>query len=485
MTYQARLTRLRKLIDPITSAEASPSAFVPPGHKESERDRWSAAHDQALLDGRHKDVRPITLSSEDFRTLRIIGEGQFATVQLVQCALDQQLYAMKAIPKYKADRYSQALQLPAERHLHLLASEIDYSPAPALFAAFQSSSTLYLVMDLAASGSLADRIENLPGSLPEGEVRWWAAQLLEAITWVHKQGYVHRDIKPANLLVTSGHRLLISDFGSAAPCALDASLLDPQYCREPTGTPDYIAPEILRCAELALIEDDVPLTRYGRGVDWWSMGATIFELAVGQPPFYSSAIRSTYDAILVATRLIPASLSFALDDLLERLLCQSALRIDAEDIHRHAFFAVPTVHPPDLTGLCDIADGTSYLEPDSVSEMTDECVSITQIQPVGERNARWYGWTHLPSAVNPSEAPLKVSPARTVPQTPRPRRDREDATIMTSRREGLLNCVQQSARKQRRNAHSKSQGLKEELQSMTRSLDELSCRLQEIRRVLS
>lgn len=47
-------------------------------------------------------------------------------------------------------------------------------------------------MDLAASGSLADRIENLPGSLPEGEVRWWAAQLLEAITWVHKQGYVHR-----------------------------------------------------------------------------------------------------------------------------------------------------------------------------------------------------------------------------------------------------------------------------------------------------
>lgn len=126
------------------------------------------------------------------------------------------------------------------------------------------------------------------------------------------------DIKPANLLVTSGHRLLVSDFGSAAPCALDATLLDPQYCREPTGTPDYIAPEILRCAELALFEDDVPLTRYGRGVDWWSMGATIFELAVGQPPFYSSAIRSTYDAILVATRLIPASLSFALDDLLER-----------------------------------------------------------------------------------------------------------------------------------------------------------------------
>jgi hypothetical protein len=133
------------------------------------------------------------------------------------------------------------------------------------------------------------------------------------------------------------------------------------------------------------------------------------------------------------------------------------------------------VHSPDLTGLCDIVDGTSYLEPDSVSEMTDESVSITQIQPLGERNARWYGWTHLPSAVNPSEAPVKFSPARSVPQTPRPRRDREDTTIMTSRREGLLNCIQQSARKQRRNAQSKSHGLEEALQSMTRSLDVSDC----------
>lgn len=124
-------------------------------------------------------------------------------VHVVHCHLDNQLYAMKAMNKQKAARYNQvgdcpakadiqALQLPAERRLHQMASEQHCAPAPALFAAFQTQSTLYLVIELASAGSLAEQVEARPKGVTEPEVRYWTRQLVDAISWVHAQGFVHR-----------------------------------------------------------------------------------------------------------------------------------------------------------------------------------------------------------------------------------------------------------------------------------------------------
>lgn len=129
-------------------------------------------------------------------------ECRLHQVHVVQCRLDNGLYAMKAIAKHKASRFSQvsrqlaklmqSIQLSAERHLHILA---DGAHAPKLFAAFQTSSMLYLVMDLATSGSLADRIESYPAGLELPEVAQWTAQLVDAISWVHDRGFVHRCVR--------------------------------------------------------------------------------------------------------------------------------------------------------------------------------------------------------------------------------------------------------------------------------------------------
>lgn len=72
--------------------------------------------------------------------------------------------------------------------------------------------------------------------------------------------------------------------------------VEPDSCVVPVGTPDYIAPEVLLCAQAA-ISTSSPVDSYDNRVDWWSLGATLFEMLTGDTPFYAATVAETYTNI--------------------------------------------------------------------------------------------------------------------------------------------------------------------------------------------
>ena len=93
------------------------------------------------------------------------------------------------------------MNLPLERYIHIMTIENQMKPTPEMIAAFQSDTTLHLITTYAAHGSLWDRMCGLgsnvgetsqAGRMVEDELRWWATQMVQAIEWLHGQGFVHR-----------------------------------------------------------------------------------------------------------------------------------------------------------------------------------------------------------------------------------------------------------------------------------------------------
>lgn len=278
---------------------------------------------------------------------------------------------MKKLQKSEMLRRGQVEHVKAERNL---LAEVDSECIVKLYCSFQDDEYLYLVMEYLPGGDMMTLLMR-KDTLTEDEARFYVGQTVLAIESIHKHNYIHRDIKPDNLLLDRNGHMKLSDFGLCKP--LDSSSfpdlreddhgggrnLKPsaESCRHsnvpttPTrtqqeqllhwqknrrtlaystvGTPDYIAPEVL-------------LKRgYGMECDWWSLGAIMFEMLVGYPPFYSEEPLSTCRKIVNwRTHLkFPeeAKLSAEAKDLIRKLLCNVEQRLGtkgAYEIKAHPWF---------------------------------------------------------------------------------------------------------------------------------------------------
>uniref|UniRef100_A0A673U6K7 protein kinase C n=1 Tax=Suricata suricatta TaxID=37032 RepID=A0A673U6K7_SURSU len=243
------------------------------------------------------------LGLQDFDLIRVIGRGSYAKVLLVRLKKNDQMYAMKVVKKELVHDDEDIDWVQTEKHVFEQASSNPFLVG--LHSCFQTTS------------------------------RFYAAEICIALNFLHERGIIYRDLKLDNVLLDADGHIKLTDYGMCKE-GLGPGDTTSTFC----GTPNYIAPEILRGEE------------YGFSVDWWALGVLMFEMMAGRSPFdiiTDNPDMNTEDylfqVILEKPIRIPRFLSvkashvlkgFLNKDPKERLGCRP--QTGFSDIKSHAFF---------------------------------------------------------------------------------------------------------------------------------------------------
>nr|XP_055042299.1 rho-associated protein kinase 2-like isoform X1 [Misgurnus anguillicaudatus] len=273
-------------------------------------------------------LRELQVRLDDFERVKLIGRGAFGAVQLVRHKGSQQVYAMKQLSKFEMVKRSDSAFFWEERDI------MAFSRSPwivQLCCAFQDEKYLYLVMEFMPGGDLVTLTSNY--EIPEEWARFYTAEVVLALDAIHSLGFIHRDIKPDNMLLDRNGHLKLADFGTCMK--MDSSGM--VRCDTAVGTPDYISPEVLM--------SQGGTGYYGRECDWWSVGVFIYELLVGDTPFYAESLVGTYGKIMDHKNRLtfPDDIEMSRDaeDLIRAFLTDRDVRLGrngVEDIKCHPFF---------------------------------------------------------------------------------------------------------------------------------------------------
>ena len=310
------------------------------------------------------------ISIFDFEPLKIIGKGAFGEVRVCRYIPNNTIVAIKKMKKEEMHKKNQVLHVRAERDV---LSEAKNEWIVDLKFSFQDQNYLYLGMEFLPGGDLMSLLM-ARDILPEQEAKFYAAEIVMAIESVHKLDCIHRDLKPDNVLIDADGHIKLSDFGLTKK--LDIKLIDNNLQNElrnfgntnygtnsnsrfknlsyaqqfsqfksmkskkrrafaysTVGTPDYIAPEVIR------------QKGYGQEIDWWSLGVIMFEMMIGYPPFFSESSTETCKKILDwknSLNIRPeANISKEAEDILRKLITDPENRLGvngADEIKSHPFF---------------------------------------------------------------------------------------------------------------------------------------------------
>ncbi|KAI1293815.1 Ribosomal protein S6 kinase beta-1 [Halotydeus destructor] len=267
------------------------------------------------------------VGAKDFELLKVLGKGGYGKVFQVRKITGKDagmVYAMKVLRKATIVRNQKdTAHTKAERNIlecvkHPFIVDLHY--------AFQTGGKLYLILEYLSGGELFMHLER-EGIFMEDTAAFYLAEITLALEHLHREGIIYRDLKPENILLDYRGHIKLTDFGLCKE-AINDGVVTHTFC----GTIEYMAPEILT------------RTGHAKAVDWWSLGALMYDMLTGAPPFTAENRKKTIEKILKCKLNLPPYISPDAKDLLRKLLKRQAPQRlgagpgDAEPIKRHPFF---------------------------------------------------------------------------------------------------------------------------------------------------
>nr|AML77852.1 putative LOV domain-containing protein [Allamanda cathartica] len=288
-----------------------------------------------------------------FKPVKPLGSGDTGSVHLVELCDSGLHFAMKAMDKGMMLNRNKVHRACAEREI---LDMLDHPFLPALYASFQTKTHICLITDYCPGGELFMLLDRQPTKvLKEDAVRFYAAEVIVALEYLHCQGIIYRDLKPENVLLQSNGHVSLTDFDLSCLTSCKPQLLIPDinekkrhhkrqeapiFMAEPmrasnsfVGTEEYIAPEIITGAG------------HTSAVDWWALGILLYEMLYGYTPFRGKTRQKTFTNILHKDLKFPGSIPASLQakQLMYRLLHRDpknrlGSREGANEVKRHPFF---------------------------------------------------------------------------------------------------------------------------------------------------
>lgn len=301
-----------------------------------------------------------------FKKLKLVGRGGVGKVYLVILKDTELLYAMKVLSKEDMINRNKVARVMTEREIF---ATTNHPFIVTMFASFQTSRKLHFVMEYCEGGEFFRVLQKQPGKrLSEDAARFYAAEVILALEYLHHLGFVYRDLKPENVLMRGNGHIALTDFDlskqatAVAPVVVqqqtsllkmlkasfrkDRTALDnldiiasepimAGNCNSFVGTEEYIAPEVVQG------------TSQSASVDWWTLGILIYEMIFGTTPFKGAKQDQTFSNIMKAQVNFPADIACSKEgkDIIKKLLTkESNKRLGgtgqgASEIKKHKWFA--------------------------------------------------------------------------------------------------------------------------------------------------